>query len=323
MSTNLTNVKISESFPQLLHISGGPTATEKIVYSAAGIATALRLGTLSGSIADIQIVGNVIQATEGELVFAGSVAFEDAEGGRTALGLGSMATQSADDVAISGGSIQNVSFSGAFSGMELVAADELVGGTVQLSGDTISSTEESGEIRAVNLIVESGEVPFDVVTDQAYASFYDAGTTDQTGSTTARTAIKWATAAVAGAGVTVASNSRITMAAAGVYRINASLQFFNSDNTVRTVDLWFAKNGTNIPDSAARITVPANNAGGTYLAAYEIFVDVAEGDYVEMYWYPSNVSAKLHYIAPVTENPGVTPAIPAIPPAIVVVQRIA
>jgi hypothetical protein len=279
MSTNLTNVKISETFPQLLHISGGPTATEKIVYSAAGIATALRLGTLSGSIADVQIVGNVIQATEGELVFAGSVAFEDVAGARTALDLGSMATQSADDVAITGGSIIGVEY--------------------------------------------GGLIPFGNITDLAYASFYDAGTADQTGSTTARTAIKWATAAVAGAGVTVASDSRITMAAAGVYRINASLQFFNSDNTVRTVDLWFAKNGANIPDSAARITVPANNAGGTYLAAYEIFVDVAEEDYVEMYWYPSNVSAKLHYIAPVTENPGVTPAIPAIPPAIVVVQRIA
>jgi len=174
-----------------------------------------------------------------------------------------------------------------------------------------------------SITITAGSVPFNTVTDRAYASFYDAGTTDQTGSTTDRTAVKWATAAVAGAGITVASNSRITLAAAGTYRVNASLQFANSQNTTYTVFLWFAKNGTNIADTGVKITVPAANAGGTYLLAYEIFETVAANDYLEMYWYPSNVAATLHYIAPVAANPGVTPAIPATPPAIVVVERVA
>jgi hypothetical protein len=92
---------------------------------------------------------------------------------------------------------------------------------------------------------------------------------------------------------------------------------------MRTVDVWFAKNGTNIANSAARLTIPKSSEGGTNLVAYEIFETVAAGDYLEMYWHPSNVSAKLHYIAPVAESAGVTPAIPAVPPTIVVVQRIA
>jgi hypothetical protein len=92
---------------------------------------------------------------------------------------------------------------------------------------------------------------------------------------------------------------------------------------VRNVDVWFAKNGINIPNSAARLTVPKSSEGGTYLAAYEIFETVVANDYIEMYWRPSNVSAKLHYIAAVAEVPGVSPAIPAIPPTLVVVQRIA
>jgi hypothetical protein len=174
-----------------------------------------------------------------------------------------------------------------------------------------------------SITITAGSVPFNTVTNRAYASFYDAGTTDQTGSTTDRTAVKWATAAVAGAGITVASDSRITLAAAGTYRVNASLQFSNSQNTTYTVFLWFAKNGTNIADTGVKITVPAANAGGTYLLAYEIFETVAANDYLEMYWYPSNVAATLHYIAPVAANPGVTPAIPATPPAIVVVERVA
>ena len=279
MPTNLTASTIASTFNQLLHVDGGPTGTEKIVYSGTGVATALKLSTTSASVGNIRLTGNVISATSGVLTFGAAIGFADAGAARTAMGLGTLATQTASNVAITGGTISGVTY--------------------------------------------TGSMPFNNITGRAYASFYDAGTTDQTGSTTDRTAVKWATAAVAGAGITVASNSRITLAAAGTYRLNASLQFLNSDNTVRTVDVWFAKNGTNIANSAARLTIPKSSEGGTNLVAYEIFETVAAGDYLEMYWHPSNVSAKLHYIAPVAASAGVTPAIPAIPPTIVVVQRIA
>jgi hypothetical protein len=263
MPINLTGQTVASTYDQLLHVDDGPAATEKIVYSGTGVATALKVGTLSASVDNLQFDGNTIASTNtnGNIVLAPD-------------GTGAVVLTNVD----------------------------ITGGTI--SGVTMS-------------------LSFNSLTDIAYASFFDAGTADQTGSTTAATAVKWATAAVAGAGITVASNSRITLAAAGTYRINASLQFLNSDNTVRTVDLWFAKNGTNIADSGARITVPKSSEGGTNLVAYEVFETVAANDYVEMYWYPSNVSAKLHYIAPVAANPGVTPAIPAVPPAIVVVQRVA
>lgn len=196
--------------------------------------------------------------------------------------------------------------------------------SVTIANGTISSVTISNSTGSFNSItITAGTVPFNTITGFAYASFYDAGTTNQTGSTTDRTAVKWATAAITGQGITVASNSRITLAAAGTYRVNTSLQFNNSDNTVRNVALWFAKNGTNIADTGVKITVPAANAGGTFLMAYEIFETVSANDYLEMYWLPSNVSATLHYIAPVAANPGVTPAVPAVPPAIVVVERIA
>ena len=279
MPTNLTASTIASTFNQLLHVDGGPTGTEKIVYSGTGVATALKLSTTSASVGNIRLTGNVISATSGVLTLGAAIGFVDAGAARTAMGLGTLATQTASNVAITGGTISGVTY--------------------------------------------TGSMPFNNITGRAYASFYDAGTAEQTGSATDRTAVKWATAAIAGAGVTVVSNSRITLAAAGTYRLNASLQFLNNENTHRTVDLWFAKNGTNIANSAARVTVPKSSEGGTNLVAYEIFETVAAGDYLEMYWYPSNISAKLHYIAPVAASAGVTPAIPAIPPAIVVVQRIA
>ena len=370
MATNLTGSTIASTYDQLLHISDGPEATEKTVYSGVGVATAMKIGTLSASVDNIRLDGNTISTlnTNGNLTLSpdgtGSVVIPKvaitggsisgisdlaiADGGtgastagnaRLNLGLGSLATQNANNVTITGGAISGVSFSGSFTGVTLVESTTLATSAVAagcnltdniLAADGTDTNIDlnitpkgSGEVNITNIDVISGKVPFNTITGLAYASFYDAGTTDQTGSTTDRTAVKWATAAVTGAGVTVASDSRITLAEAGTYRINASLQFHNSTNTVRTVDLWFAKNGTNIADSGARITVPANNAGGTNLVAYEILDTVSANDYIEMYWYPSDTSATLHYIAPVAVNPGVTPAIPAVPPAIVVVNRVA
>jgi hypothetical protein len=368
--TNLTGSKIRDTYDQLLHVDGGPEATEKVVHSGTGVATALRIGTGSVSVDNLLLDGNTLAATntDGDITLApngtgvvaiasvavtggsisgitdlavadGGTGASSASGARTNLGLGSLATQDADDVAITGGAISNVIFTGSFTGIELIESDKF---STKNGSDGVSledtnifaegssadidlnlTPKGTGEVNVTNIDILSGKVPFNTITNRAYAAFYDAGTTDQTGSTTDRTAVKWATASVAGAGVTVASDSRVTFAAAGTYRLNASLQFHNSTNTVRTVSLWFAKNGTNITNSTAKITVPANNAGGTELVAYEIFEAVAANDYIEMYWYPSDVSATLHYIAPVAANPGVTPAIPAVPPAILVVERVA
>jgi hypothetical protein len=370
MPTNLTGNTIASTFDQLLHVDDGPTATEKVVYSGTGVATALKVGTESVSVENIQLDGNTIRTlnTNGNLTLApngtGSVAMTKvaitggtisgitdlavADGGtgastagdaRTNLGLGTIATQNANNVALTGGTISGVTFTGSFSGLTLVESTTLATSNatagVNLSGNTLAADgtdtdidinitpKGTGEVNVTNIDVISGKVPFNTITNRAYASFFDAGTTDQTGSTTAATAVEFATAAVAGAGITVVSNSRITFAAAGTYRINASLQFSNSSAADRFVDIWFSKNGTDIANSNGRVAVPKIGDGGTYLLAYEIFETVTAGQYIEIYWYPENAAVTLHYRAPVAASPGVTPAIPATPPAIVVAQRIA
>jgi hypothetical protein len=256
MPVNLTGSTIASTYDQLIHVDDGPTATEKIVYSGTGVATALKLSTLSASVDNIRLDGNTIS-------------------------------------------------------------------TLDTNGDLSLTPNGTGEVNITNIDVLSGKVPFSTITNLAYASFYDAGTSDQTGSVTAATAVKFATAAVVGAGITVASNTRITFAAAGTYRINASLQFNNSTSSDHDVTVWFSKNGTNIANTGAKTNVPKTGDGGTMLVAYEIFETVTAGQYIEMYWYPENVNVTLHYIAPVAASPGVTPAIPATPPAIVVTQRVA
>jgi len=350
MATNLTGSTIASTYDQLLHVDDGPTATEKTVYSGTGVATALKVGTVSASVDNIRFDGNTVSSidTNGNLNFTpngtgsvviSKVTFSDQSQARTALGLGTMATQNSGAVAITGGTVSGVVFSGSFSGMTLVESATLATSAaaagVNLNGNTLGADgtdtnidinitpKGTGEVNVTNIDILSGKVPFNTITGLAYASFYDADTADQTGSTTAATAVEIATAAVAGAGITVASNSRITFTVAGTYRINASLQFNNSSATDRFVDIWFSKNGTNIANSNGRVAVPKIGDGGTYLLAYEIFETVTAGQYIEIYWYPENVAVTLHYRAPVVASPGVTPAIPATPPAIVVAQRIA
>ena len=183
MPTNLTGNTIASTFDQLLHVDDGPTATEKTVYSGTGVATALKLGTASASVENIQLDGNTISTldTNGNLVLApngtGSVSMSKvaitggtitgitdlaiADGGtgastasdaRTNLGLGTMATQAANNVAITGGAISGVTFSGSFSGLTLVEATTLTGltttngGNLRLNGNTLSSTNTNGNI---------------------------------------------------------------------------------------------------------------------------------------------------------------------------------
>ena len=339
MPTNLTGATIASTYDQLLHVDDGPTATEKTVYSGTGVATAMKVGTTSASVGNVQLTGNTVQATTGNLTLGSNIAFGSASNARTALGLGTMATQNSGAVAITGGTVSGVVFSGSFSGMTLVESTTLATGNAaagcNLNGSTLAADgtdtnidinitpKGTGEVNVTNIDVLSGKVPFNTITNLAYASFYDADTADQTGSTTAATAVEIATAAVAGAGITVASNTRITFAVAGTYRINASLQFSNSSAADRFVDVWFSKNGTNIANSNGRVAVPKIGDGGTYLLAYEIFETVTAGQYIEIYWCPENVAVTLHYRAAVAASPGVTPAIPATPPAIVVAQRVA
>ena len=70
MATNLTEEKIKDSFQQLLHIDGGPAAAEKVVLSAVGVPTALRVGTESISVGTVRIQGNGIASTGGAPIFA-------------------------------------------------------------------------------------------------------------------------------------------------------------------------------------------------------------------------------------------------------------
>lgn len=158
--------------------------------------------------------------------------------------------------------------------------------------------------------------------DVAYAgiklgSFYD--TTDQTGSTSAATAVKFGSNDINTMGVTVVTDgsnlTRITYAAAGTYMLSPSLQFKNADAADHDVTVWLAKNGTNIANSATAVTVPKTGDGGSAFFTTVFYITVAAGDYIEVRWLPENANVTIDYTA-------AGAIAPAVPSAIVVTERI-
>lgn len=169
MATNLTGSKIKDTYSQLLHVDGGPTSLEKVVYSATGVATALKVGTTSVSVDNIKFDGNVISSTDtngdltltpngtgkvavGNVRLTGNTISTSDTNGNLVLSPNGTGTVDIANVNITGGTVGGVSFAGgSFTGITLISATTLTGTTVnggnlRLSGNTVSSTDTNGNI---------------------------------------------------------------------------------------------------------------------------------------------------------------------------------
>tara|TARA_R110000868_G_scaffold315944_1_gene576789 strand:- start:306 stop:974 length:669 start_codon:yes stop_codon:yes gene_type:complete len=124
-------------------------------------------------------------------------------------------------------------------------------------------------------------------------------------------------------GVTLSSGSRLTVPDAGVYTVNYSIQFKNTTNGVQDIDIWLRKNGTDIPDTNSRFSIPARKSVGNpshLIAVTPVMVELAANDYIEVMWHVTDIGVSIEHYPAVTYSAGVTPAIPATPSAFVQVE---
>jgi hypothetical protein len=146
-----------------------------------------------------------------------------------------------------------------------------------------------------------------------HGAFQDS--TDQTAaSTTAAYAVTFNTTDFSN-GVTIASNSRITVADAGIWNLQFSIQFKNTSNDGQDVDIWFRKNGTNIDNSNSRFHLSQRKSAGDpshLIAAMNFFVSLAANDYVEIMWRTTSTDVSIEHFGTST-----SPTRPAVPSAIV------
>ena len=108
-------------------------------------------------------------------------------------------------------------------------------------------------------------------------------------------------------GISIASTSQITCSDVGKFNLQFSVQWENTDNgNDHNLFIWIRKNGTDISNSAGRITCVKNNEG---IAAWNYIVEATTaGDYFELMYSVDDTSIQLPYIA--ASSP--VPAIPSV-----------
>jgi hypothetical protein len=109
-------------------------------------------------------------------------------------------------------------------------------------------------------------------------------------------------------GVSIVSNSRITMANAGVYNIQFSAQIFKDDSGTDRIDIWLQKNGQNVANSNTEVVIVGND--GRSIASWNFLEAASAGDYFEICW--SSADTQLYLEALATQSNPTRPAIPSV-----------
>jgi hypothetical protein len=142
-----------------------------------------------------------------------------------------------------------------------------------------------------------------------YGAFED--TTDQTATANTATLITFNTTDFAN-GVTVVTSggkaSRLTVAQAGIYNLQFSIQFENTDTQEHDANIWLRKNGTDIVGSNGFVGIPSSHGGisGHTIVGWNYFITFAANDYIEMVWSIPNVNVTIQAYAA-----GVSPTRPS------------
>jgi hypothetical protein len=99
-------------------------------------------------------------------------------------------------------------------------------------------------------------------------------------------------------GVSIAT-SKITVANAGIYNLQFSAQFQNTDTAFQDVYIWLKQDGVDIPGSTGFVSIPNRHAGtdGHTIVGWNYFLSMAASDYVEIYWSVPNTAVSIQHLA--------------------------
>ena len=189
----------------------------------------------------------------------------------------------------------------------------------------ISAMPDAGALTGAELVplVQSGanvKATLDDVLayDRAYGAWSDS--TDQAGSISAGTAITFNTQDVSD-GITLSGSSQFVVPNNGIYNLQFSAQLKNIDNAQHDANIWFRVDGVDLANSNTQLTVPARKSAGVFgyaVAAWNIFLDLNAGQYVQLMWLPTSLNVSLEHLPA-----SVSPAYPATPSVILSIQQVA
>ena len=100
--------------------------------------------------------------------------------------------------------------------------------------------------------------------------------------------------------VSLVNGSKITVANAGVYNLQFSVQLQNLDNAPQDVFIWLKQNGTDIAGSTGLVGMPARKSAGVPfhdIKGWNYFLSMNANDYVQIYLSTTNVDVTIQTYA--------------------------
>jgi hypothetical protein len=112
-------------------------------------------------------------------------------------------------------------------------------------------------------------------------------------------------------GVTVNSDTEITIANTGIYNLQFSFQFQNIDVQEHDVTVWLRKNGTDVDGSSGFVAVVASHGGGPghVIASWNYLLDAVGGDFYELMWSATSLDVTMEYYPAGSPPPATASAI--------------
>lgn len=147
---------------------------------------------------------------------------------------------------------------------------------------------------------------------QVYGTFYDLNTQTAAAINTAYSVSFSNTDLSFGVHLAGSPATRITVDQAGLYDFQHSIQVDKTTGGKGLFYLWYAKNGTNVTDSATRIRIEGNNSEA--VAAWNYVFRLKAGDYIEYKWAVDDTGVEIKQFTSAAP-------VPAIPSAIVTVTN--
>lgn len=142
-----------------------------------------------------------------------------------------------------------------------------------------------------------------------YGAFSD--TTSQSGSADAAYPITYNTNDVVGYGISIVSQSRITVDHTGLYNLQFSTQLdrvAGSGNAL--VSIWLRVTGSNAANSCTDVALTGNAASSAAVAAWNFVFPMSASQYCELVW--STNDANIHITALGTRTNPIRPAVPSV-----------
>ena len=102
--------------------------------------------------------------------------------------------------------------------------------------------------------------------------------------------------------ISLVDTTKLTAVSAGIYNLQWSGQFNNTDTTEHDLSVWLRINGVDVPASTGFVAVVSSHGGidGHLIVGWNYYVQLTAGQYVEIWWSTTDEKLTLECYGPST-----------------------